>query len=124
TYKFDPHMDPNRDGRLDIDGCVWQLSPGRYSLSCTFSGPSKSAGAPAGFEPWKGSIEVPAQRFEVFRDLTPDEWKAEIAQVRSRPFKDAEAKWEALAALITPGMDASQMQQALPPGKGRNFGGW
>lgn len=104
----------NRGGRLELDGRVWQLVPGKYTLGGTFSGPSKLAGKQKGSPAWEGRVEVPGQAFEVFGEPTAKEFKTAIAKARIEHADDAEARWRALAELVTPGMNAEQMQQALP----------
>ncbi len=74
----------NQSGHLEIDGRTWQLPPGRYTLRATFSGPSKVAGKLASTGAWEGSVEVPAQTFEVFGEPTPEAFQAAIAKTRAR----------------------------------------
>ena len=86
----------NHDGRLELDGRVWQLPPGRYTLRGTISGPSKVAGGPKGMAAWEGKVEIPAQAFEIFGEPTADEFKAAIAKAQAAHLPVMrKAKWRA-----------------------------
>ena len=117
--------DVNRGGRLELAGRVWQLAPGRYTLRVTFSGPSKAPGKPEHPPAWEGRVEVPEQAFEVYGEPTPEEFKAAIAKARAQHADNAQAKWRALAELVTPGMDVAQLHEALPPAAAKDGSlGW
>lgn len=103
-----------RNGELRVGGNVWKLSPGKYTLRGTFSGPSEEPGRPMEPATWWGKVELAPLAIEVFGKVSREDLLARAAVVQSMPWVEEGVKFRALTGLVTPGMTMEDLQAVLP----------